>query len=108
MRQALPADVRPLAGVIAHVPAGLGVLEAVFVALLGGQVPTEPLLAALLAYRGLYYVAPLLAATLLYAAFEVGAQRGARTPGRVVNSYTEAGKRPIRAEASSGHASSAE
>ena len=30
-----------VAGVITHVPAGLGVLEAVFVALLSGQVPKE-------------------------------------------------------------------
>ncbi|HZH05481.1 MAG TPA: lysylphosphatidylglycerol synthase domain-containing protein [Lautropia sp.] len=55
-----------VAGVLTHVPAGLGVLEAVFVALLSRQVPTNELLAALLAYRGIYYLAPLMAATALY------------------------------------------
>jgi glycosyltransferase 2 family protein len=55
-----------VAGVLTHVPAGLGVLEAVFVALLSRQVPTHELLAALLAYRGLYYLAPLAVATALY------------------------------------------
>jgi uncharacterized membrane protein YbhN (UPF0104 family) len=64
-----------VAGVITHVPAGLGVLEAVFVALLGSQVPKEDLLAALLTYRALYYLAPLLVATLLYVLFEARLKR---------------------------------
>jgi uncharacterized membrane protein YbhN (UPF0104 family) len=59
-----------VAGVITHVPAGLGVLEAVFVALLSSQVPKEQLLAVLLTYRALYYLAPLIAATLMYPLFE--------------------------------------
>ena len=56
-----------MAGVITHVPAGLGVLEAVFVALLSHQLPQHELLAALVAYRVTYYLAPLAiaAATLL-------------------------------------------
>ncbi len=55
-----------VAGVIAHVPAGIGVLEAVFLALLSHQVPGHELLAALLAYRLIYYLVPLLLAVLLY------------------------------------------
>ena len=54
--------VAAVAGVVAHVPAGLGVLEAVFIALLSHRVPQAELLAALLAYRGIYYLAPLLLA----------------------------------------------
>jgi hypothetical protein len=59
--------VAAVAGVITHVPAGLGVLEAVFVALLSHQLPQHELLAALVAYRVIYYLAPLAiaAATLL-------------------------------------------
>lgn len=64
-----------VAGVITHVPAGLGVLEAVFVALLSHQVPQTQLLAALLGYRAIYYLAPLLAAALVYLALEVRARR---------------------------------
>lgn len=67
-----------IAGVITHVPAGLGVLEAVFVALLAGQVPQGELLAALLAYRGLYYLVPLGVATVGYAVIESRARKTAR------------------------------
>lgn len=66
-----------VAGVITHVPAGLGVLEAVFVALLSHQVPQSQLLGALLAYRALYYILPLLAAALLYLSMEVRARKHA-------------------------------
>lgn len=72
--------VAAIAGVLTHVPAGLGVIEAVFVMLLGSQVPTHTLLAALLAYRALYYIAPLALAVLLYSGLEAAA---ARHPMRV-------------------------
>lgn len=58
--------VAAIAGVITHVPAGLGVLEAVFLALLSHQVPATELLAALLMYRAVYYLGPLLVATSIY------------------------------------------
>jgi len=48
-----------IAGAVTHVPAGLGVLEAVFIALLGQQIPAPHLVASLLAYRAIYYLAPL-------------------------------------------------
>jgi uncharacterized membrane protein YbhN (UPF0104 family) len=60
-----------VAGVVTHVPAGLGVLEAVFVACLGSQTDSATLLAALLSYRALYYLVPLALATAGYAANEV-------------------------------------
>lgn len=66
-----------VAGVVTHVPAGLGVLEAVVVAALGGSVPTPTVLAALLAYRFVYYGLPLLAAGAAYAALEGSAARSA-------------------------------
>ncbi|HSV51435.1 MAG TPA: lysylphosphatidylglycerol synthase domain-containing protein [Burkholderiaceae bacterium] len=66
-----------IAGVITHVPAGLGVLEAVFVALLWHQVPQTQLLAALLAYRAIYYLAPLLFALVLYPVLEARARHRA-------------------------------
>lgn len=64
-----------VAGVVTHVPAGLGVLEAVFVALLSYQVPEARLLAALLAYRGLYYLLPLVIAMGVYGVTEARARR---------------------------------
>ena len=64
-----------IAGVVTYIPAGLGVLEAVFVMLLAQQVSEPQLLAALLAYRAVYYLGPLLVAALTYAVMEVRARR---------------------------------
>lgn len=66
-----------VAGVITHVPAGLGVLEAVFIALLSHRVPEGQLLAALLTYRALYYIAPLLIAAAVYLVVEARARKTA-------------------------------
>lgn len=69
--------VAAVAGVITHVPAGLGVLEAVFVVLLSHQLPRHELLAALLAYRLIYYLAPLTLAAVLYLVAETRAKKSA-------------------------------
>ena len=72
-----------VAGVVAHIPAGLGVLEAVFLALLHGQLGQGTLVAALLGYRTLYYLIPLLLAVITYLVLEKRAramrQRGEAT-----------------------------
>ncbi|MDB5749755.1 MAG: putative rane protein [Ramlibacter sp.] len=67
-----------VAGVITHVPAGLGVLEGVFIALLSHRLPEATLLGALLGYRALYYIAPLFVAGLLYLTVEVRARKQTR------------------------------
>ncbi|PIA69437.1 UPF0104 family protein [Ectopseudomonas toyotomiensis] len=59
-----------MAAVVAHIPAGLGVLEAVFLALLQHQYSQASLIAALLAYRVLYYLLPLLLASATYLLLE--------------------------------------
>lgn len=59
-----------IAGVATHIPAGLGVIEAVFLALLGHRVPHAQLLGALLAYRAIYFLAPLVFTGLGYAVLE--------------------------------------
>jgi uncharacterized membrane protein YbhN (UPF0104 family) len=64
-----------VAGVVTHVPAGLGVLEAVFVAMLGNRLPASELLAALLCYRALYYLLPLAVASGVFIGLEAGARR---------------------------------
>lgn len=68
--------VAAIAGVVAHVPAGLGVFEFIFVALLSHQISEGRLLAALLGYRGIYYIGPALIAAVMYLVFEVRAKRG--------------------------------
>jgi uncharacterized membrane protein YbhN (UPF0104 family) len=59
-----------VAGAVSHVPGGLGVLEAVFVALLAGDVPKYQLIAGVFAYRCVFYLAPLIISLPLYLAFE--------------------------------------
>lgn len=71
--------VAAIAGVITHVPAGLGVLEAVFVALLSYLLPASELLAALLAYRAIYYLIPLMIAALVYVVLEAHLKKEKRT-----------------------------
>jgi uncharacterized membrane protein YbhN (UPF0104 family) len=60
-----------VAGLVSRVPAGLGVLEAVAVGLLGATAPEDAVLAAILAYRALYYFAPLVLAAIAFAAIEL-------------------------------------
>ncbi len=64
--------VAAVAGVVAHIPAGLGVIEAVFLALLSHRAGQAELVAALLAYRALYYLAPLALATIVFATTGMG------------------------------------
>ncbi len=53
------------AGVLSHVPGGVGVFEAVLLAAFADQLGSAPLAAALLLYRLIYVVLPLLVACLL-------------------------------------------
>ncbi len=62
-----------LAGVASQVPGGLGVLEATILYLLTRLAPemqVPQILGALLAFRGIYYFAPLLVASLMLAGYE--------------------------------------
>jgi uncharacterized membrane protein YbhN (UPF0104 family) len=63
-----------IAGVVAHVPAGLGVFEFVFVALLSHLVGESSLIAALLGYRAVYYILPLAIAAVMYLWMEFNAK----------------------------------
>lgn len=65
------------AGAVAHIPGGLGVTEYVFITLLSPEVPRYQVLGAVLVYRVLYYVAPVLLAGVWYLVFE------ARSPATV-------------------------
>lgn len=55
-----------IAGIVSHIPAGLGVFETVMLIALP-DVPRDVLLAAILAYRGIYYLLPLALAVVLTA-----------------------------------------
>jgi phosphatidylglycerol lysyltransferase len=62
------------AGIISHVPGGLGVFESLIVLGLPG-VPADQLVGSLLAWRAVYYLLPLLVASLLFASQELRSQR---------------------------------
>jgi uncharacterized membrane protein YbhN (UPF0104 family) len=66
-----------LVGVVSHVPAGLGVLESMLLLLLP-HVPPDELLAAVLLYRVLYEIVPLLMSLALWGIYELSAKDGAR------------------------------
>jgi phosphatidylglycerol lysyltransferase len=79
-----------IAGIVSHVPGGVGVFEAVILLTLPGA-PAEALLGSLLAYRAVYYFVPLMVGTLLFGSKEVseqrwrlrwGQERARRQPGR--------------------------
>ncbi|MNT12523.1 Inner membrane protein YbhN [compost metagenome] len=65
-----------LAGVVVRIPGGLGVIETVFLTMLGGQVPHGLLLAALIAYRAMYYLIPLMIGAIGYFVLEAHGKRG--------------------------------
>lgn len=78
-----------VAGVLTHVPAGLGVLEAVFIALLGTQASHGALIGGLLLYRAMYYLAPLGLAVALHTWLE--ARSGiSEAPGRIAQPALDA------------------
>lgn len=59
----------------AHIPGGLGVLEASFVALLAHKAEASTLIAALFVYRCVFYLAPLGIAAITYFVFEIVSAR---------------------------------
>lgn len=67
-----------VAGIISHVPGGVGVFEAVMLMATRNDVPADAMLAALVLYRGIYYIVPLVAATALVLGWEL--KSGVGTP----------------------------
>ncbi|HEY0877468.1 MAG TPA: lysylphosphatidylglycerol synthase domain-containing protein [Zeimonas sp.] len=68
--------VASIAGAMAHIPGGLGVIEGVFVAMLGWTMGTGTILAAVLAYRAVYYLVPLAVAGVVFVVLEWLARHG--------------------------------
>jgi len=66
-----------VAGVISHVPAGLGVFESIVLVGLRSDVGSPAVLASLVVYRLTYYLLPLVIAVALIASYEVRQRRTA-------------------------------
>jgi len=60
-----------VAGLVSQVPGGLGVFETVVILLLSPHLPASEVLGSLLAYRGMYYILPLLSSAVLLGVQEV-------------------------------------
>ena len=59
------------AGIISHIPGGVGVFETVMLLAAGNGIPRDAMLGALLLNRGIYYVLPLVVATGLLIVHEL-------------------------------------
>jgi uncharacterized membrane protein YbhN (UPF0104 family) len=64
-----------VAGAALHIPGGVGVIEAVMLAVLGRDVPQGQLLAMLLVYRATYYLWPFAVGLATFAALEAAVRR---------------------------------
>jgi len=64
-----------IAGVITHIPAGLGVLETIFITMLHSEVAKGSILAALIGYRLIYFLLPLVIACIIYLVLESRAKK---------------------------------
>lgn len=60
-----------LAGLFSQVPGGIGIFEGSFLLLTSGDYPSSQILAALIAFRAVYYFSPLLVAGILLAIYEL-------------------------------------
>jgi uncharacterized membrane protein YbhN (UPF0104 family) len=69
-----------IAGAMTHIPGGLGVVEAVFIAMLSGKLHRYEILGTLLTYRAIYYLAPFVIAAFIYLWLELGIRKRARRP----------------------------
>lgn len=64
-----------LAGLVSQVPGGLGVFEALILALMPDEAGSGSVLASLVAYRALYYLLPLMLALASLGAYELRSRR---------------------------------
>lgn len=64
-----------LVGLFSQVPGGIGVFEGSFLYLMSDHFPSSSVLAALIAYRIVYYFAPLMVAGVLMALYEIRPRR---------------------------------
>ena len=75
-------------GVLSHIPGGLGVFEVAILYVVGSKAPVSMVAAALVAYRAIYFLLPLLLSTVLLAGFETRRFLGATLGERVGRAAT--------------------
>lgn len=81
--------VAQVTGLVSHVPGGLGVFEATLLLLLPEGMPQGALVSSLLAYRGIYYLLPLVVAAITFGAREIrGRREDVRQVGRSLQRWS--------------------
>jgi phosphatidylglycerol lysyltransferase len=70
-------------GVLSHIPGGLGVFEVAILYAVGNSAPVDAVAAALVTYRGIYFLLPLLLSTLFLTNFELRRSLGTATGQRI-------------------------
>jgi phosphatidylglycerol lysyltransferase len=70
-------------GVLSYIPGGLGVFEVAILYAVGSSAPVSTVAAALVAYRGIYFLLPLLLSTVLLANFELRRSLGTAMGQRI-------------------------
>lgn len=82
-------------GVASHVPAGLGVFEAVIIAVVGRTASVDAVLSALILYRVIYYGVPLLAASGLVTGLEIRRAASGAQASRVLRAGAQLSPRVL-------------
>jgi uncharacterized membrane protein YbhN (UPF0104 family) len=92
-----------VAVVLTHIPAGIGVLEAILLGILKNRIPAAEIVAALLVFRAIYYLAPLLVATAMYLKVEATAKPSDARGGKPQrNNKPQRNKKKTSARADNG------
>jgi phosphatidylglycerol lysyltransferase len=76
-------------GVLSHIPGGLGVFEVAILYAVGGNGSASAVAAALVIYRAIYFLAPLLLSTVLLATFELWRSLDTATGRRIGRGATQ-------------------
>lgn len=88
-----------MAGILSHVPGGIGVFETVVIAAMPAGTPVEKVAAALLLYRLVYYLLPFLIALAVLAVYEAWRVAGGRRLDNRVGQILSAMEPALRAVA---------
>ncbi|MGB8815317.1 MAG: bifunctional lysylphosphatidylglycerol flippase/synthetase MprF [Paracoccaceae bacterium] len=73
-----------MAGILSHVPGGVGVFETVVIAAMPTGTPVDQIAAALLMYRMIYYLVPFVLALIVLALYEAWVALGSHHAARMV------------------------
>ena len=69
-----------IGAIVSHVPGGLGVFETILMLLLDAQSETDAILGSLLAYRGVYYLLPLIISLIALGIYSISRRGNRPTP----------------------------